>query len=77
MKKQYAFVIVAALIAMAIALCGCNGRGEHLKEENGENAGLTVYVDPETGVEYVYRQHGYGGGMSVRYNADGTVKVAE
>jgi hypothetical protein len=33
------------------------------------------YKDPETGVHYLIFEDGYRGGLSVRYNADGTIMV--
>lgn len=35
--------------------------------------GFTIFEDTRSGVLYVYYRHGYGGGLSVLYNADGTV----
>ncbi len=39
--------------------------GEHVEE----------FIDSETGVHYLLWDGGYNGGMSVRYNADGTIMV--
>ena len=36
-----------------------------------------IFEDVYSGVLYVYVQHGYGGGLSVLYNADGTVMTAQ
>ena len=36
-----------------------------------------IYVDTETNVTYWYDSHGYGGGLMVMLNADGTPKLAE
>lgn len=33
------------------------------------------YKDPETGVHYLIYSSGYQGGITVRYNADGTIMV--
>lgn len=46
-------------------------------ESLGKNS-ATVYdfVDEETGVHYlIYTMGGYRGGITVRYNADGTIMV--
>ena len=32
---------------------------------------LEIWVDKETGVNYLYRQSGYGGGMTVLLDKDG------
>ena len=36
---------------------------------------VKIYVDKETGINYVYVAHGYGGGLTVLLNADGTPVV--
>ena len=33
---------------------------------------MAIYVDRETGVNYLFTQNGYAGGMTVLVNADGT-----
>ena len=38
---------------------------------------VSVIVDHETGVNYVFYKSGYGGGLSPRYNADGTLYITE
>ena len=38
---------------------------------------VEVYVDNETGVNYLICDRGYGGGICPRYNADGTLYVSE
>ena len=32
---------------------------------------VSIFVDKETGVNYLYRQSGYAGGMTVLLDADG------
>lgn len=32
---------------------------------------LEIWVDKETGVNYLYRQSGYGGGMTVLFDKEG------
>ena len=38
---------------------------------------VSVIVDHETGVNYVFYISGYGGGLSPRYNSDGTLYITE
>ena len=38
---------------------------------------FNVIVDKETGVEYIIYISGYKGGITPRYNQDGTLKVNE
>ena len=45
------------------------------KAPNGVSS-FKIFEDVYSGVLYVYYQQGYGGGLSVLYNADGTVMTA-
>ena len=38
-------------------------------------AAIEIYVDQETGVNYVYFQNGYGGGLTPLLDKDGKVVV--
>jgi hypothetical protein len=46
-----------------------------ISEKPYVNDVIQLYVDEETGVEYLIYGTGYKGGISVRYNADGSIKV--
>ena len=37
---------------------------------------MEIWVDTETGVQYVYRQSGYAGGMTVLLDKDGKPLIA-
>lgn len=65
-KVSYSTVIFAIILCFALLLIGCSfDEGDHLY--------VMDYRDPATGVHYLMYS-GYGhGGMSVRYNADGTI----
>ena len=39
--------------------------------------GTEIWVDRETGVNYVFYKSGYSGVLSPRYNADGTLYITE
>ena len=74
MKK----LIIATLI-LSTLLVGC---GNERYGKDGENiitadlAGSVIdYRDPKTGVHYLFYKDGYGGGLSVRYNTDGSLMV--
>lgn len=41
--------------------------------ESGRNH--LIYADKDTGVMYLYMVSGYGGGLTVMLNADGTPKI--
>ena len=75
---------------MAIVLCsaGCSGTEEETCQSEKQPFSRTTYdtqgttyvsviVDRETGVNYIFYKSGYGGGLSTRYNADGTLYITE
>lgn len=37
---------------------------------------MEIWVDTETGVNYLYRSGGYGGGLTPLYGADGKIVVS-
>lgn len=66
------------LVLTCFCLTGCESESSTapLKElGNTNNTAIAVYVDPETGVNYLILQKGYYGGITVRLNADGTPYV--
>lgn len=68
--------------ALLVSLVGCeeikNNRIKEIKFEVIHNEKwVNVLVDKETGVEYIFYDGGYNGGLSPRYNADGTLKINE
>lgn len=74
MKK----LIIATLI-LSTLLVGC-GNEQYGKDEKNiitvDFSGSVIdYRDPKTGVHYLFYKEGYGGGLSVRYNADGSLMV--
>lgn len=47
------------------------------KWKDNINGGIMyLYEDSITGVQYIYISHGYDGGITPRYNADGTLFVS-
>ena len=74
MKK---FCVLILFIIFAIFMIAC----ELEEEKEGEipskltSTGVVDYVDPETGVHYLIYSCSYQGGITVRYNADGTIMV--
>jgi hypothetical protein len=68
--------IKALIIALlAITLVGCESVSDQTTVEEYDTVGTTVdcYTDPETGVCYLIYSCGYQGGITVRYNADGSI----
>ena len=84
--------LLAIILTMAMAFCavGCSGTDEETCQAEKQQFSRTTYnmqetyvsvvsviVDHETGVNYVFYKSGYGGGLSPRYNADGTLYITE
>jgi hypothetical protein len=74
MKKIVAFLMVAILL---LCLTGCNFlETETTDIQQTLRQDIEIWTDEETGVQYIiYRSGGYGGvgGITPRYNADGTL----
>lgn len=71
-KKLILYVLVLATLVL---FAGCSTSNENTIEESKSNYYFEDYRDPETGVHYLIYGSGYKGGLSVRYNADGTIMV--
>ena len=82
--------LLAIILTMAMALCaaGCSGTEEETCQAEKQPFSRTTYdmtgttyvsviVDNETGVNYVFYKSGYSGVLSPRYNADGTLYITE
>lgn len=67
--------LVAILMVWCSLLVGCDK--DFKKIEGNKTDDIQVYVDPETGVNYLIYDGGYDGGITVRYNADGSIMVTE
>lgn len=90
MKKKILFILLL-LIMPVMLLCGCsevpksedftseeNSRFVYVKEYTIDNdTKFEVLVDRETKVMYLCRISGYGGGLTVMLNADGTPMLWE
>ncbi len=67
MKK----IIILSLITI---LCvGCEVKDYEIDEVNDRE--FSVFIDETTCVEYLYDNYMKKGGMTVRYNQDGTIKI--
>ena len=67
MKK----LLIIPLLLFLITGCGQT-------EEDVNNNNISFYVDESTCVEYIkYKAHSYGGSITPRLNADGTLKLNE
>ena len=66
---------IILIIFIVLLLCGCEyGEGRINKNHNQLNE-LYVDYDRETCVEYIEYNGIKKGGLSVRYNADGSIKL--
>lgn len=74
---------ILAMLLITIILCGCASSVEaecdyKISEASAEDVKIRNYTDPETGVCYlIYTDKWRTGcsGMTVRYNADGSIMV--
>lgn len=67
--------LVAILMMWCLLLTGCST--DFKKVEGNKTNEVMVYIDPETGVNYLIYDGGYDGGITVRYNADGSIMVTK
>ena len=88
MTKRKMLAMIIALV-MCVSLSACYGREQSSKSsksskfgtfivvENGTLGDVYQYImyDPDTMVMYSYLDGRVGGGLTVMYNADGTLKI--
>lgn len=67
--------LVVILMVLCSLLVGCDT--DFKKVEGNKTNEIQIYVDPETGVNYLIYQDYNEGGITVRYNADGSIMVTE
>lgn len=67
--------LVVILMVWCSLLVGCST--DFNKIEGNKTNEIEVYVDLETGVNYLIYQDYNKGGITVRYNADGSIMVTE
>lgn len=67
--------LVVILMVWCSLLVGCSTDFE--KVEGNKTNEIQVYVDPETGVNYLIYEAYNKGGITVRYNADGSIMVTK
>ena len=67
--------LVVILMVWCSLLVGCDK--DFKKIEGNKTNEIKVYVDSETGVNYLIYESYKQGGITVRYNADGSIMVTE
>ncbi len=70
---------ILTLATLGFLLMGCERVDEQttVEERNTVGVAINYYIDPDTGVCYLIYDGGYDGGITVRYNADGSIMVKE
>lgn len=90
MKKSITIILIVAILVIAtIGFCGCDDKkstnndrfvviqhNEISPSLFGDEYVLVLY-DKETKVMYLFVKNGYGGGLTVLVNADGTPMLYE
>lgn len=86
--RRYRALIISLLLCitlMMLLVTGCTAEGES-RQENPQpvskintisNSSIYVFVDPDTGVNYIVYAGYEKGGITPRYNPDGTIMVTE
>lgn len=69
-KKNLMYGIVL-VFTILVVLTGCQSNTDW----DTDDTSIGVYTDSKTCVEYLKYSAGYGKGLSVRYNQDGTIKL--
>lgn len=81
--KIYVTVIVLlTFICSCFLLTGCSAEASTSNDNfttlySSPTKNVYDYMDPDTGVHYLIYDGYNAGGMTIRYNADGTIMVTE
>lgn len=59
------------LVIMILMMCGC----ENNTVSSDDDFNIVIYTDSKTCVEYLEYYEYQAGGLTVRYNTDGTIKL--
>lgn len=75
--KRIVSIFLAVILAVVLTSCTTATNGQNQEVENRfrkvyMDYNNSILVDEETGVMYLYRGSGYGGGLTVMVNKDGT-----
>lgn len=81
MKKIMSIILVIVITAMCFTACGKNGKNKEEIEEYIQESKTFIITDEETGVQYIvyrekYRDGGMGG-ITPRYNSDGSLYISK
>lgn len=73
LTKNIIAIICCAVLALGLA--GCANKENETTSPTKRTKNVYVYVDKETGVNYMVFISSYKGGICPRYNADGSLYV--
>ncbi len=76
-------ILLLICLIFMVSLTGCSF--EKVTEQktvpevsyNNYDSNVYVYVDPETGVNYLIYTNVYKGGITVRYNSEGKIMISD
>ena len=74
-KKIICFILI--LTVVVLTACGNTDAETKTKYIQDYNSEFEIYIDKETGINYIIFNTLYKGGMTVRLNKDGTPYVSE
>ena len=85
-KKKLVAIAVVIFALIAVMLCSCTYNVQKSEDEQiGDERfvadkameGSIIVTDTETGVQYLFVKHGYGGGLTVLVDENGKPLVKE
>ena len=77
-RKILVLAMTVLLVVSALVLSSCYKEiDSDDSEKHRDTQQIFVYVDKDTGVNYLMWNKGYGAAMTVRLNADGSLRVSE
>ena len=74
MRKKIICFILTLTIVMLTACGNTENKTKYIQDYNSK---FKIFVDKETGINYIIFDGIYAGGMTVRLNKDGTPYVSE
>ena len=80
MRRKTIIAALAVVLACLIAI-GCTesvaAEDERFKYKSNGYTGISIITDTITGVQYLYYDHGYDGGLTILVDADGKPLIQE
>lgn len=77
MKNKYKWML-AVILCVCTLITSCSSEMKPVDENNtNTDTDFFVYVDPKTGVNYIVFDGYNAGGITVRYNSDGSIMITE